>query len=194
MHETALFISGDTFCTISALLAVFCTPYSISCQSLCGLSLSAGQESEGSSLGLATMPIWESANSVNCFLCNTWDFFINYSMFYLMLNYFFPLSARNNLQKGSFLQTTEEPSIHCSWALRWVPSSYITCLLKNNIVIHWLITMCAACLAFIFRGVSISIDTLWSWNDCRWTNSRREWRCLALPNAMAGLPSNILGW
>lgn len=57
VHKTALFISGDTFCTIWALLAVFCTAYSISCQSRSILSPSAGKESEVSRLGEATMPI-----------------------------------------------------------------------------------------------------------------------------------------
>lgn len=53
--------------------------------------------------------------------------------------------------------------------------------------------MCGAFLAFIFRGVSVSIDKPRSWNDYTQTNSRREWRRPALPNAAAGLPSNILG-
>lgn len=53
--------------------------------------------------------------------------------------------------------------------------------------------MCGAFLAVIFRGVSVSIDKLRSWNDYRRTISRREWRRPALPNAVAGLPSNILG-
>lgn len=43
------------------------------------------------------------------------------------------------------------------------------------------------------RGVSVSIDKLWSWNDYWQTNSRRERRRRALPNAMAALPSNVLG-
>lgn len=43
------------------------------------------------------------------------------------------------------------------------------------------------------RGVTVSIDKLWSWNDYRQTNSRRERRRQALPNTMAELPSNVLG-
>lgn len=105
-----------------------------------------------------------------------------------------PLSAQSNLQRGSFLRTTEEPSIYCSRALSTVSPILIYHLsLKNNIVIHWLMRICGACLAFLFCGVSVRIDKLRSWNDYRQTNSRREWRHLALPNAVAGLPSNVLG-
>lgn len=104
------------------------------------------------------------------------------------------LSVWSNLQRGIFLQTTEELSIYCSRALSRVSPILIYHLrFKNNIVIHWLIRMCGACLAFLFCGVSVRIDNLRSWNDYRETNSRREWRRLTLPNAVAGLPSNVLG-
>lgn len=53
--------------------------------------------------------------------------------------------------------------------------------------------MCEACPAFLFCGVSVRIDKLRYWNDYTQTNWRREWRRLALPSAVAGLPSNVLG-
>lgn len=66
----------------------------------------------------------------------------------------FLLSVWSHLQRGIFLRTTEELSIYCSRALSRVSPILIYHLrFKNNIVIHWLIRMCGACLAFLFCGV-----------------------------------------
>lgn len=52
------------------------------------------------------------------------------------------LSVRNCLQRGSFLQTTEELSIYCSRVRSMSPIVIHHPSFKNNIVIHSLIQMC----------------------------------------------------